>query len=164
MTSTEIAAWWGAIVASFVLAWDIYKWLRDGPRLKMRISPNMEIWGDPLREGKTWVSITVTNIGNRPTTIKGVGMEFYKNWYCRIRNRIEKAAVFPNPNDHFPLPRILNPGEEWMGFIPQERIDKGIDLEEMSQIGHLIIWLSQSHKEQAIKKRLLVPKEKKNDS
>lgn len=156
MSSTGFAAWWGATVASLVLLWDVYKWIVEGPRLIMRLVPNMQVWGDPSREGKTWVSVTVSNVGTRPTTIKGVGMEFYANCFSRLRNRAEKAAVFPNPSDNFPLPRVLNPGEEWLGLIPQERLDKGINLEEMSRTGHLMIWLSQSHKHRAIRKRLII--------
>jgi hypothetical protein len=113
--------------------------------------------GDPKREGKTWVMVTVTNTGDRPTTIKGVGLEYYEDWLGRLRQRISKAAVFPNPSDHFPLPRLLNPGDEWVGLIPQFRQDKGMDLEEMSKAGHLIIWLSQSHKQRAMRKRLTIP-------
>lgn len=160
MNTTDIAAWWGAALASLVLVWDMYKWKTQGPRLIMRLSPNMQVWGDPLREGKTWVSVTVSNVGDRPTTIKGVGMEYYTNWFRRLRNRAEKAVVFPNPSDGFPLPRVLNPGDEWLGLIPQERLDKEIDLEEMSRSGHLIIWLTQSHTQKAMRKRLIVSREK----
>ena len=78
----------------------------------MRLSPNMQVWGDLSREGKTWVSVTVSNIGDCPTTIKGVGMAYYSTWLKRLQNRAEKAAVFPNPNDDLPLPRVLNPGDE----------------------------------------------------
>jgi hypothetical protein len=156
MSSTDIAAWWGAIVASLVLLWDVYKWTVEGPRLTMRLSPNMKVLGYPSREGKTWVSVTVANVGNRPTTIKGVGMEYYANWFSRLRNRAEKTAVFPNPSDGFPLPRVLNPGEEWLGLIPQERLDKGVNFVEMSRTGHLMIWLSQSHKQRAMRKRLII--------
>jgi hypothetical protein len=156
MNTTDIVAWWGAIVASLVLLWDVYKWMAEGPRLTMRLSPNMRVLGDPSREGKIWVSVTVTNVGNRPTTIKVVGMEYYANWFSWLRNRAEKAAVFPNPSDSFPLPRVLKPGEEWLGLIPQERTDMEISLEEMSRTGRLMIWLSQSHKQRAIRKRLII--------
>lgn len=157
MEATEIAAWWGASVATLVLLWDVYKWKRKGPRLLMRLSPNMQVWGDPHREGKTWVSVTVSNIGDAPTTIKGIGMEFYSNWYRRIRLRPNRAAVFPNPNDTFPLPKVLNPGEEWLGLIPQERVDKNRDLEELARTGYLIIWLSQSHRQREMRRRLTIP-------
>ncbi len=156
MTSTEIAAWWGAIIASVVLIWDMYKWKIQGPRLLMVLSPNMLVLGDPSREGKTWVSVVVTNIGDRPTTIKGVGMEYYTNWYKRLRNQADKAATFPNPSDRFPLPRVLTPGDEWNGLIPQERQGKVMNLEEMSQSGHLMIWLSRSDRKQALRKRIII--------
>ena len=163
LSTTDIVAWWGAIVASLLLFWDVYKWMVEGPRLTIRLSPNMKVLGDPSCEGKTWVSVTVSNIGTRPTTIKNVGMEYYSNWISRLRSRAEKAAVFPNPSDGFPLPRVLNPGEEWLGLIPQARLDKGVDLEKMSRTGHLMILLSQSHTKRAIRKRLIFLPEKKRN-
>lgn len=156
MNTTDIAAWWGAVIASLVLVWDMYKWMTKGPRLFVRLSPNMKVFGDPLREGTTWVSVTVSNVGDRPTTIKGVGMEYYTNWFQRLRNKAEKAVLFPNANYSFPLPRVLNPGEEWLGLIPQARLDKEIDIEEMSRNGHLMIWLTQSHTQRAMYKRLII--------
>lgn len=156
MQATEIAAWWGAAIATVVLLWDVYKWKTQGPRLVMRVSPNMEVWGDPSREGKTWVSVTVSNVGDRPTTMTGIGMEYYGNWYRRIRGRPDRAAVFPNPSDAFPLPKILNPGEQWLGLVPQERADKDFNLEEMSRTGHVVIWLGQSHSERAMRRRLTI--------
>lgn len=149
---SEIAAWWGAIVSSVVLLWDIYKWKHQGPRLVMRLSPNMQVWGDPSREGKTWVSVTVSNVGDRPTTIKGVGIVYYKSWLTRLRNRAENKAVFPKPSDDFPLPLVLNPGDEWGGLIPQKLIDKNIDMEAMSQSGHLLIWVSRSDEQRTLLK------------
>lgn len=164
ISSTEIAAWWGASIASVVLLWDIYKWKKQGPRLVMCLSPNIEVLGDPSREGKTWVSVIVSNVGDRPTTIKGVGMNYYKSWLTRLRNRAEIAAVFPNPSDRFPLPRVLNPGDEWCGLIPQQRIDKNMDMEAMCQSGHLMIWLSRSDKQRALRKRLIIVQRSKNYS
>lgn len=153
MTSTSIAAWWGAIIASLVFLWDIYKWASEGPRLTMNLSPNMLIVGDPRRERETWVSVTIVNIGIRPTTIKTLGMEYYDDWFSRLLNRADQAGVFPNPSD-LPLPRVLNPGEEWVGLIPQENQERGLNLIELAQNGHLMIWLSQSHKKRTLRKRL----------
>lgn len=178
MTSTEIAAWWGAILASLVLFWDVYKWKRQGPKLVMRLSPNIHVYGDPRRENKIWISITVTNIGDRPTTIKGVGMEFYASWLQRLRNRVKEAAIFTYPNYDLPLPRVLNSGDEWRGLIPQhgissnewdslhrqKRIDEEFNIGEMSRTGHLMIWLTRSDHPQALRKRLTISKKKDNDS
>lgn len=76
----------------------------------MRISPNMIVIGDPERKGRTWVSVVISNVGTRPTTLKGIGMYHYKSLIDRIRRKTAMAAVFPNPSTNFPLPRILNPG------------------------------------------------------
>ncbi len=156
MTSTDIAAWWGAAVASLVLLWDAYKWISDGPRLSMRLSPNMEIFGDPSREGITWIAVNISNRGTRPTTIKNLGMEYYRSRWRRLRNRAALAAVFPNPSDGFPLPRVLNPGEEWLGLIPQQRLDLRIDIEDLSRSGHLMISVAQSHRRRAFHRRLVI--------
>ena len=160
LSPSDLAAWWGAVVATIVFGWDIYKWRSDGPHVALELSPNMIVIGDPAREGKKWVSVTITNTGTRPTTLKGIGLEHYANPTRRLRGKTEMAAVFPNPNDHHPLPRMLNPGEEWRGLIPQERPDKGLSLKEMANQGHLLIWASVSHKKKPIKTRLTFPNEK----
>ncbi len=47
----EIVAWWGAIVATVVLVWDIYKWKTSGPKIRFVVCPGMIVVGDPTREG-----------------------------------------------------------------------------------------------------------------
>ena len=111
----------------------------------MRVSPNMIVVGDPEREGKTWVSVTISNIGSRPTTLKGIRMYYYESSFDRLRRKTAMAAEFPNPNTNFPLPRVLNPGDEWTGLIPQEREDKNLSLKEMAMADHLLICATQSH-------------------
>ena len=156
MTSTEIAAWWGALVASAVLLWDIYKWKMQGPKLVLRLLPNSLVVGDASLEDKTWVSVTVTNVGSQPTMIKSIGMLYFSSYLRRLRKQSEKAAVFPNPNQRDPLPRRLEPGDEWRGLIPQTRLDKDIDLESLSQTGHLMIWVDRSDRLQSLQKRLII--------
>ena len=152
MDTTAIAAWWGAVVATVVLLWDIYKWKYDGPRLLMRVFPNRKVINNPVREGKTWVSVVISNVGTRPTTLKVIGVYRYKSLVDRIRGNTAKEWVIPNPSDTSPLPHILKPGEEWTGYIPQKRDD--INLEEMAKNNHLIIWASLSHTSKEKKVRL----------
>ena len=45
MEASEIAAWWGATIATLVLLWDIFKWKRAGPVVTISASPNMTIVG-----------------------------------------------------------------------------------------------------------------------
>ncbi len=156
MEPSEIAAWWGASVATIVLCWDIYKWLKEGPKIVMSMSPNMKVIGDPEREGITWVSVTISNTGTRPTTLKNIGMEYYENLFDRIRKKTSTAAIFPNASTSFPLPRVIKPGEEWNGLIPQERVDKDFSLEERARSGHLMIWVGLSHTKHGKKARLVM--------
>ena len=154
--STEFAAWWGALVASAVLLWDVYKWKTQGPKLVLRLSPNSVVVGDPPYENQTWVSVTVTNVGSQPTTVKGVGMRYFSSYLKRLRNKSEIDAVFPNPNLRDPLPRRLEPGDEWRGLIPQARPVKDTNLESLSQTGHLMIWVDRSDRLRSLQKRLII--------
>ena len=62
---------YAALVATTILIWDVVKWLRSGSRLKVRASPNMIFFNDPdpRRHGKTYIYVTVINVGFSPTTI-----------------------------------------------------------------------------------------------
>ena len=61
MNPTEIAAWWGAGVATLVLLWDVYKWVTLGPRVRMAVRGNMIVVGDPAQKGKKFVTVRATN-------------------------------------------------------------------------------------------------------
>ncbi|MFW1369052.1 hypothetical protein ACEWAA_22475 [Vibrio parahaemolyticus] len=98
MSISEIAAWWGAIVASIVLIWDVYKWKTDGPKLNVLLAPNMKTFGDPERDDMTWVSITVTNVGSRPTTLK-------KCRYVVLQRSYELLAKKGSTRCHLPKPK-----------------------------------------------------------
>lgn len=154
MDMSEIAAWWGATVATLVLMWDVFKWRNDGPKLGIRLSPNMKVFGDPLREDKTWITVTVSNNGSRATTIKSIGMEYYTGAIAKLRNKVDQAAIFPRTNDEHPLPVVLYPGQEWIGLVPQYRDDEDLNIEKLAKKGWFIIWLSVSHKVKPIQTRL----------
>lgn len=151
---TDIAAWWGAVVASLVFIWDIYKWKKSGPRIAVHLAPNMLAIGEASREGKKLVLVSITNVGDRPTTLKNIGMEFYTKWQKRFLHKFERCLFYPNLNYAHTLPRLLNPGEEWTGVIPQERLDLKIDLKEMADIGYVYICVAPSHQKKIIRKRL----------
>ncbi|HHG3514806.1 TPA: hypothetical protein ACPV0E_001724 [Vibrio parahaemolyticus] len=160
MSISEIAAWWGAIVASIVLIWDVYKWKTDGPMLNVLLAPNMKTFGDPERDDMTWVSITVTNVGSRPTTLKSVGMWYHKDRMSYWRKKVQHAAIFPNPNKQFPLPFVLKPGEEWIGLLPQDRLYE--DIKDKS--GCMTIWLSHSHSSKPVCNILVLPDSTKSNT
>jgi hypothetical protein len=69
MAVTDIVAWWGAILATIVFAWDIIKWRLAGPKLRLSVNSGMQSINISEYEGKTLISATVVNYGDRPTTV-----------------------------------------------------------------------------------------------
>ncbi len=156
-TITEIAAWWGAIIATTILLWDIYKWKTSGPRVGVEVFPNRIIIGDPIREGKTYIGVKVTNTGNRPTTISNLCMQYYLTRWSWIRKKPNKSMVVGNPGIPHPVPHVLQPGTVWDGLIIQDD-----DVVEMATQGYLICELFISDKKKPITRRIVItPKEKK---
>lgn len=134
-TVTDLVAWWGAIVATIVFLWDIYKWKTAGAKIRLLVQSGMQIIGDPQRGNLTLVTARVTNIGDRPTTITTIGFKFYTNWWQKIRNKPNQAYVVPHPElNHQVLPYILEVGQEWQGGTNQTD-----DLEKMAKEGYLIM-------------------------
>lgn len=71
---TSIVAWYGAIVSTLGFFLALYVALRDRPRLKIGVQPNMKSYGETgYRTDKLYVVVTVSNSGRRPVTVTGVG-------------------------------------------------------------------------------------------
>lgn len=117
-----MVAWWGAIVATLVLLWDIMKWLQSGPKLKKRIFLNAHyddgkvISQEKLENGvetaifEKYCHIELVNIGNMPTTIMGISATHKKK-----RNGFQMGTMQQAFTEHFgkKLPHVVSPGEVW---------------------------------------------------
>ena len=57
---TEIVAWWGAILATIVFAWDIYKWWTAGPKLRVSVQTGMKSINMPQYDDKTLIHVNVS--------------------------------------------------------------------------------------------------------
>lgn len=89
MNITDFAAWWGAVIATLVLAWDIYKWKKSGPLIEVSASPNMQILGgmpDSL-SGKTYVAVEVRNTGKGKTTVTHLVGYYYSSFINRLKRK-----------------------------------------------------------------------------
>ncbi len=147
-----IVAWWGASLSTVVFAWDIYKWFHQGPKLNMVAYPNMRVYGDRDREEYRWISVTVSNRGDRPATITTVGFEGYPNLLAQARNKQSFAAVVPRPSDSQPLPHVLQPGTQWLGLFPQDD-----EIEKLARTGRLCVSVHHSHRPKPLRQRILIP-------
>jgi hypothetical protein len=133
LTTTDIVAWWGAVVATLVLLWDVYKFLRQGPSLRINARPDMQAYGMPGREEDTFVIVEAVNVGDRPTTLTIIGLRYYTSHFQRWRRKPQRTMIVPDPALTQPLPHVLEPGKMWAGGITQNA-----ELEQMAGDGILV--------------------------
>jgi hypothetical protein len=153
MSASDIAAWWGAGIATLVLVWDIFKWKQTGPRLRLSVLPNMNVTGsvpnaDPT---KTYVLVEVVNIGDKKTELTYLVGLYYKSRLQRIRGKSDQNFAVINPAFSTKFPCFVVPGERWVGGIEQTQ-----DLEEMSRTGFLYFGVFHSAGKKALTKRVVV--------
>lgn len=147
-----IAAWWGAIIATLLFIWDIYKHCTSGAKLFITTHVNMRAINIPNREGKDWILVTVTNNGTIPATITQVAGLYYKNWFRLVIRKPNKAFIqggAPLPGYEFPY--VLSPGQTWQGTMVQD--DETI---KMAKNGYLYCLVSHSSKKLPLKTRIII--------
>lgn len=118
MDASNVAAWWGAGVATVVLAWDIAKWLKAGPVPILSAQGGMFGLGAGLSADTKYITVRVTNRGERPTTLNSFGMFSFRNDVDR-RARNPDHSYFFLPTTGQPLPCYLQAGSVWNGFVEQ---------------------------------------------
>lgn len=121
----QVAAWWGAIVATLVLGWDVYKWRKSRASVRVSASPNMQTLNSlesRLEDDKN-IFVEVVNQGDRLITITHVVVKHYKNIWDRLRNKPSMQGLIPNPVGQQPIPYELEPGKRWTGLIDQRDIE-----------------------------------------
>lgn len=148
MSITDFVAWWGAVIATLVLLWDIYKWRHAGPRLTLKARPNMYFSGLSELDGKRLIFVEVSNNGDRPTTITKLLLVYYDGLWALIRRNAQYFLV-KNPGIANSLPHKLGVGEEWDGYT--FHTDEN---EQMLQSGYLYVSLCCSYRTRPISARI----------
>jgi hypothetical protein len=148
---TAIVAWWGAILASIVFLWDIYKYRRAGPKLRVSVRPGMVMV--PSNDKRTFVVTEVVNTGDRSTTLTNLGLAYFeKEWsWKRLRNRPTKLAVTISPNTSEPLPWELKAGNLWRGMTEQTP-----EIRNWARTGVLYFDLYHSHRRKPLRRRVRI--------
>lgn len=113
MGVSDIAAWWGAVIATLVLGWDIFKWKQSGYKLRLSLRPEMQLIGDD--SGRLYVVIEVVNIGDKTTELTHVAGSLYKSHLQRYSGKNERSFIVPKPSLFTEFPYYLEPGKRWMG-------------------------------------------------
>lgn len=152
MTPSDIAAWWGAAIATIVLAWDLYKWHRAGPQLEVSASPNMESAGGEEIYGKgPFVVLEVRNNGDRKTTLTHcVGFRFKNRLAKQLRRKPRHSFLVPNPALET-IPHVLEAGERWMGLLQQTD-----ELVKWSQGDYLCLGVYHSGAKDAVTRHVVI--------
>jgi hypothetical protein len=150
----DLVAWWGAIVATGVLIWDVYKWRTSGARLRLRANPNMIKVGGSVEDKKQYVAVWAANTGDRPTTVTNLCFQYYRNTWNYFRNKPRRSMVVTSPSEAQPIPFRLGPGEEWLGMAIQDRA-----LTFMAKKGVLVAEVYHAQASKAARKRISIKSE-----
>lgn len=136
-----IAAY-AAIVSTFVLGWDAYKWLATGPRVELSASMGMKLIGGAGVDSGTYVSLMARNIGDRPTTITNMGGMHFDSWWRAYITRRKPSVNFliSSPSSSQRIPYRFDAGDQWIGLA-----DQTDDVVRMAENGYLFLILYTVH-------------------
>src|SRR5690349_2162397 len=94
---SDYAGWWGAIVATFLALWEVWKYARSGPRIHVHLAPNMQSFSDGQLETEMRILVTVTNRGDQATELTHLTGAVFKNRIHRMRKKYAgRFAVINN--------------------------------------------------------------------
>jgi hypothetical protein len=146
LSTTDLIAIYAAIVATFVLIWDIVKWATSGARLRVHAkcdvfySDSRVIKVTPTESGQSqqladYCHIEVSNIGDQPATILSI--------VATHKSKKGKGQMFmsgPAFTPHFgkSLPHVLGPGEVWSARLEMP------NLHQLAQRGRPVMQISTS--------------------
>ena len=152
---TSFVAWWGAVVATLVFLWDIYKWLRSGANIVVSARPNMQTFGGLTQSLKdtSYVVVEAVNKGNKKTTITHLIGCHYPSLIKKLLKKQSTAFFVANTGPSQPLPHVLEPGERWLGIIEQNE-----KLEKMARNGYLYCGINHSLKTKPVLQRVRIGK------
>ena len=143
---TLVIAVYAALVSTVAVVWDFFKWKTAGPKLAATLATGMKVFGGPSRYGDdTLMTLTVTNRGDRPTTITHMTLHRYTSRWGALRRRAVENWFVPSPSDSQPLPFVLRPGAVWIGLAQQAP-----ELEELAAGGLLFVGVLHSHAKRAL--------------
>jgi len=132
-----IAAY-AAVVSTFVLGWDAYKWLASGAKIDLSASTGMKIFGGPITDPNTYISITAWNVGDQPTTITNLGGMYFDSWWRAYVTRRKPSETFivNEPSQSQRIPYRFEVGDQWIGLV-----DQTDDIVQKARGGYLFLIL-----------------------
>jgi len=101
---SDVAAWWGAIVATIALSWNVLRDIHLREHLKVQAMFRVD---DRNRQLPPALTVSVTNVGSKPVLVQGIAIQRRKG---------------STPSHHFfpcEIPKMLAPGEFFWQVLDQ---------------------------------------------
>jgi len=116
--TTATLAIYGAVVATIVFLWDIFKWWTAGPRIVLTASSGNRIVSPLTPDGELFISVTARNNGDHGTTITNLGYYFYRSRWKWILRKPDRKFAAPDAGvaTYQAMPCLLQPGGVWNGL------------------------------------------------
>ena len=154
---TIAIAVYAAVISTFVLGWDAFKWLASGAKINISVSPNMKTFGGIDKDDLTYISLTAYNVGDRPTTITNMGGMYYESWWTAyiFRNKPKEAFIIASPSQAQRIPYRFEVGDQWIGMSIQDE-----NIEKKAKNGYLFLILYNVGNGKGHRARVLIKDEK----
>ena len=98
LSGSDVAAWWGAIVATVALGWNVLRAVRSKGRLKVEAMFQMDRM-DPLLPPQ--FAVRVTNVRSKPILVQGIAIQRKKGsapgyffFPCQIPKMLARGESF----------------------------------------------------------------------
>lgn len=119
-SASDYAAWWGAVIATLALIWNIVVAVRSGARVTVRANPNMKIYPQqPITGDNTYISVAAVNHGTSPTTITHFCGYYARSLWDLVKGKKQHFIVNTHAALGKTVPYVLAPGEEWSSLADQ---------------------------------------------
>jgi len=111
---------YAAAVVAIVIIWILYKRATAGARVVVECKA---VSDDPsqsafTRRFRSQIELTITNNGDRPTSVIGIEYHVYHSWWAKFRQQ-PYGRIAVNLGGRDVLPWKIEPGEVWAGFGPE---------------------------------------------
>jgi hypothetical protein len=116
----EPVAVYGAIMATLSMAWNIFTWRHKDAKLRGAATSNMILVGGDIDDRNTYISMSVYNVGDAPTTITNVVLFGYRNRVRRWLRRTQDKAAIVNHSLAQPIPYVTPGGGRFMSRVIQD--------------------------------------------
>jgi hypothetical protein len=134
MTITTTLAIYAAVLSTIVFLWDIRKWLRNNPRIAVKI----EYHEGSSEDDEGWISYEIRNRGGKATTIEELMLSNFgwmpEFWQYFTRRDLWSENVFVAFAETVKLPVVLQPNGVWKGHSPLYRPEQMMRIEKRKLI------------------------------